>query len=99
MEQGKYKAHLFVCTNGPQLAGKCGARDSEKLRSELKDKCRQAFGKDHRVRINASGCLDRCEVGITAVLYPEGKWLTGLKANDVEPLFDLVKTTLAKPDP
>jgi (2Fe-2S) ferredoxin len=26
------------------------------------------------VRINASGCLDRCEHGPTMVVYPEGVW-------------------------
>ena len=27
-----------------------------------------------RVRINSSGCLDRCELGPTVVVYPEGVW-------------------------
>jgi (2Fe-2S) ferredoxin len=26
------------------------------------------------VRINASGCLDRCELGPTMVIYPDGVW-------------------------
>ena len=26
------------------------------------------------VRINASGCLDRCELGCTMAIYPEGVW-------------------------
>ena len=26
------------------------------------------------VRINQSGCLDRCELGPTMVIYPEGVW-------------------------
>jgi (2Fe-2S) ferredoxin len=26
------------------------------------------------VRINQAGCLDRCELGPCAVLYPEGVW-------------------------
>jgi (2Fe-2S) ferredoxin len=26
------------------------------------------------VRVNQAGCLDRCELGPCAVLYPEGVW-------------------------
>jgi (2Fe-2S) ferredoxin len=26
------------------------------------------------VRINSAGCLDRCELGPTMVIYPEGVW-------------------------
>jgi len=26
------------------------------------------------VRVNSAGCLDRCELGPCAVLYPEGVW-------------------------
>ena len=26
------------------------------------------------VRINSAGCLDRCELGPTMVVYPEGIW-------------------------
>ena len=29
---------------------------------------------DARVRVNTSGCLDRCELGPTVVIYPEGVW-------------------------
>ena len=36
------------------------------------------------VRINASGCLDRCELGPTMVIYPEGVWYSCKTAGDVE---------------
>jgi (2Fe-2S) ferredoxin len=26
------------------------------------------------IRVNASGCLDRCELGCTLAIYPEGVW-------------------------
>ncbi len=26
------------------------------------------------IRVNASGCLDRCELGPNMVIYPEGVW-------------------------
>ena len=33
------------------------------------------------VRVQKSGCLDFCEFGTTAVIYPEGVWYT-LKGED-----------------
>jgi (2Fe-2S) ferredoxin len=38
------------------------------------------------VRINASGCLDRCELGPTMVVYPDGVWYryrTGAEVDDI----------------
>ena len=36
------------------------------------------------VRINASGCLDRCELGPSVVVYPEGVWYTVRTPEDVD---------------
>jgi predicted metal-binding protein len=84
------KAHLFVCTNRPDKEGKCGSKGSEKLRDEVKERCRNAFGKIPELRVNASGCLGYCEQGISAVLYPQGRWFLELKADDGEKLFEAV---------
>ena len=37
-----------------------------------------------RVRINSSGCLDRCELGPTVVVYPEGVWYRCETKEDVD---------------
>jgi len=39
------------------------------------------------VRINASGCLDRCELGPTMVIYPEGVWYTFENDEDIEEIL------------
>jgi (2Fe-2S) ferredoxin len=39
------------------------------------------------VRINASGCLDRCELGPTMVVYPEGVWYHYETVADVEEIL------------
>jgi predicted metal-binding protein len=89
------KAHLFICTNSPNKEGKCGNKNSEDLRAQVKDLCKkQPWSKE--VRINASGCLGQCERGISAVLYPEGRWFLDLKATDAEILFKAVKETAEK---
>jgi (2Fe-2S) ferredoxin len=41
-----------------------------------------------RVRINASGCLDRCELGPTMVIYPEGVWYHYESREDVDEILE-----------
>lgn len=41
-----------------------------------------------RVRINASGCLDRCELGPTVVIYPEGVWYRCETMEDVDRVLE-----------
>ncbi len=67
--------HVFVCTNrrpDGHPKGSCAERGSEKLRDYMKARAKQ-LGLA-RVRINAAGCLDRCEHGPCIVVYPEGVW-------------------------
>jgi (2Fe-2S) ferredoxin len=37
-------------------------------------KARAKEEKIPKIRINAAACLDRCELGPCAVIYPEGVW-------------------------
>ena len=39
------------------------------------------------VRINTSGCLDRCELGPTMVIYPEGVWYRVQTTQDVDEIL------------
>ena len=36
------------------------------------------------VRINSAGCLDRCELGPTLVIYPEGVWYSVPTREDID---------------
>ena len=70
-----YEAHVFCCTNRRPAGhprGCCAEKGSEALRDYMKSKAK-ALGLKN-VRINSSGCLDRCELGPTMVIYPEGVW-------------------------
>ena len=40
-----------------------------------------------RVRVNNAGCLDRCELGPTMVIYPEGTWYTYASMADVDEIL------------
>lgn len=70
-----YESHVFFCTNerpDGHPRGCCKARGAEKLRNYMKARAKELGLK--RVRINSAGCLDRCELGPTVVIYPEGVW-------------------------
>ena len=41
-----------------------------------------------KVRVNKSGCLDRCEEGPTCVVYPEGIWYTYVDEEDIDEIID-----------
>jgi (2Fe-2S) ferredoxin len=87
-----YKSHLFICTNKPDKPGKCGYEGSDDLRAKMKERCREAFGKD--VRVSSSGCMGMCEHGIVAVVYPQGKWLLDLQKKDDDIVFDAVAESM-----
>jgi (2Fe-2S) ferredoxin len=39
------------------------------------------------VRINAAGCLNRCEEGPAVVVYPEGVWYRLQNKSDIEEII------------
>ncbi len=87
-----YEAHLFICTNVKANGECCGPLGAADLRSQLKFVAKQRWG--DRVRINMSGCLDRCSEGIAAVLYPQGIWKTGLTVGSGPDLEKLINDNL-----
>lgn len=80
-----YRKHVFVCTNQrppDDPRGSCWAKGAVGLRNYMKDRAKELGLKD--VRINAAGCLDRCECGTSVVIYPEGVWYTVSSKEDVD---------------
>ena len=70
-----FQTHVFVCANARppgHARGCCASKGAEKLRNYLKARVKEL--QIEGVRINQSGCLDRCEHGPCAVFYPEGIW-------------------------
>jgi (2Fe-2S) ferredoxin len=90
-----FEAHLFVCTHRRDTGASCAGRGSEELRRNLKSAAKDpSRGWRGRVRVNASGCLDQCERGIAAVLYPQGRWFLDLKPDDEKFLIEAVDQAL-----
>ena len=84
-----YNQHVFFCVNERgegHRRGCCLAKDSQTLRDYMKVKAKEM--KLPRVRINSSGCLDRCELGPSVVVYPEGVWYTCKTTKDVDRILE-----------
>jgi (2Fe-2S) ferredoxin len=84
-----YRRHVFCCTNerpSGHSRGCCKLKDAEKLRNYLKARAKEVGLDD--VRINAAGCLDRCELGPTMVIYPEGVWYTYRSQADLDEILE-----------
>ncbi len=84
-----YDAHVFCCTNRRPAGhprGCCAERDGEALRDHMKSRAKELGLKN--VRINSAGCLDRCELGPTLVIYPEGVWYSVPTKADVDEVLE-----------
>ncbi len=85
-----FERHVFVCTNvraEDHPRGCCSAKDSVAIRERLKALVEQR-GLKGKVRVNAAGCLDQCEHGVTIVVYPEAVWYGFVKMEDVGEILE-----------
>jgi (2Fe-2S) ferredoxin len=87
---GYYRHHVFFCTNqredGRQSCNDCGARDA---RDYVKRRCKElGISGAGKVRINAAGCLDRCELGPVIVVYPQETWYTYVDRQDLDEIIE-----------
>ncbi|MEK7390255.1 MAG: (2Fe-2S) ferredoxin domain-containing protein [Elusimicrobiota bacterium] len=84
-----FKKSVFVCTHvrddGRAACGNPG-RGGLELCEALKLGVKQA-GLKGKIRVARSGCLDLCEKGPNAFIYPAGEWLSGLALADVPGLL------------
>src|SRR5688500_10843349 len=82
----RYSKHIFICTNSRDAddpRGCCQMRGGGDVRDAFK-KALRSRGLNGRMRANSSGCLDACEFGATAVVYPDCVWYGGLTVDDVD---------------
>lgn len=84
-----YERHIFFCTNRREEChprGCCAEKGSVALRDYMKARAKEM--RLRRVRVNAAGCLDRCELGPTVVIYPEGVWYRCATEADVDRVLE-----------
>ncbi len=83
-----YRKHIFCCVNERPASHPrscCAARGSAKLRTYMKKRARE-LGL-HDIRVNNAGCLERCELGPTMVIYPQGHWYHYASASDIDEIL------------
>ncbi len=83
-----YEKHVFICTNkrpDGHERGCCMDSSGGEIRAYMKSRCKE-LGIE-KTRINASGCLDRCELGPVMVIYPEGVWYSTKTTEDAEEII------------
>lgn len=85
-----FERHVFFCCNQREAGEKCcadaGAAD---IRGYAKGRIKAlGLAGPGKVRINTSGCLDRCEEGPVLVVYPEAVWYTYVDREDIDEIID-----------
>ena len=84
-----YKHHVFFCCN-QRAEGEmsCNAQGATALQTYAKERVGElGLNGAGKVRINKSGCLDRCDEGPVMVIYPEAVWYTYVDKEDVEEII------------
>jgi NADH:ubiquinone oxidoreductase subunit E len=81
---------VFVCTKS-----NCAEKGAEELRGELKKRVANA-GLAHRVRVTASGCLDRCEAAVNVYFSPAHTVMCHAGKRDVDALMGEILARLAE---
>lgn len=72
--------HVLVCANAD-----CADRGSVALIEELRRRLKEAGRKDS-IKVTRTSCMGRCGEGPTMVVYPDGIWYRGVRAEDAEEL-------------
>lgn len=85
-----YRRHVFFCLNErPDQAACCACHNAVEMqqyaKARIKELDQNGAGK---IRINKSGCLDRCDEGPCVVVYPEGIWYTYVDRHDIDEIVD-----------
>jgi len=87
-----YERHVFFCCNEREPSdprGCCQAKGASALRDYAKQRVKELeLAGAGKVRVNQAGCLDRCEEGPCAVVYPEGVWYTYVDRADIDEIIE-----------
>ena len=84
-----YKRHIFFCTNVREDGICCSEYNAKDIREHAKKRAKElGITGQGKIRVNTSGCLDRCSEGPVAVVYPEGIWYTYESVEDVDEIID-----------
>src|SRR3546814_12826686 len=86
-----YQHHVFFCCNRrpPGERTCCADKGADRVRDYAKQRVKAlGLSGPGKVRINQSGCLDRCEEGPCVVVYQAGVWSTYVDEEDVDEMVE-----------
>jgi (2Fe-2S) ferredoxin/precorrin-6B methylase 2 len=84
-----FRYHVFVCDQSkPEGLPCCAARGSAATLAALRKEV-AARGLADEVLVTACGSIGVCERGPNVVVYPDGVWYSGVRAEDVAELVNL----------
>jgi len=85
MENLPYKCLVLVCINDRHGARKsCADGDNKEVRARLKEAVKEKGWSPKHVRVSSSMCLGLCPHGPNVVIYPQERWFSGVKLDDVD---------------
>ncbi len=87
-----FERHIFFCLNQRDEAEQracCANRDARAMQQHAKQRVKQlGLSGPGKVRVNQAGCLDRCEQGPVAVVYPDAVWYTYFDSADIDEIVE-----------
>ena len=85
-----YEYHVFFCLNQRENNEACCAdKGAEAAFDHMKSRVKKLkLNGEGKVRINRSGCLDRCELGPIMVVYPQAVWYTFVDNDDIDEIIE-----------
>ena len=85
-----FARHVFFCLNARTNGeASCADHHPEEAFDHCKKQVKAAgLAGQGKVRINKSGCLDRCAGGPVMVVYPEAVWYTYVDCNDIDEIVE-----------
>lgn len=85
-----YQHHVFFCLNQRENGEACCQdKGAEAAFDYMKSRVKKlGLSGEGKVRINRSGCLDRCAQGPLLVVYPQAVWYTFVDNDDIDEIID-----------
>ena len=87
--ESNYDKHVFVCINSrvDTTRSSCSNKGLM-IREEIIKKLSCIDTSGLKIRINKSGCLNKCELGPVIVIYPQGFLYYNVEINDVSEIIE-----------
>ena len=85
-----FQRHIFFCLNERSNGEACCAdHHAQAAFDRCKAQVKAAgLAGPSGVRVNKSGCLDRCAAGPVAVVYPEAVWYSYVDGSDIDEIVE-----------